>query len=407
MSIKSGSLFENDSVMLINVDNVVRYLVDRGLLDTKSIIEGDLRVVDASRRNRNFQIIRRNDASLLMKQPNTFDANNITTVKKEALLYLLMQTEPDFMALKDMSPRILDFDDQNNILMTEFIANAQSLNNYNYFSSRGILRKEDYVELGRLVATYHKAFREKVSVIMNKSSSSIDNNNNNTKSKLRFLQDGFVPAASIVRPGPEIFRDISSANLKLLKVVQQYPTLYESLEELYSGWRRETLIHGDIKWDNVIISPKEGNNGSGFKMNIVDWESASIGDPAWDIGSIFQEFLKFWLYFLPTTGRESAEQLITSTSYPISNIQPAIRAFWSAYAKNSGIGGREANELLIRSTKFCAARLVQSAYESLYSSAEFPNTIVYMIQTSLNIFHRTNNAIIQLLGIPFRSEWSQ
>jgi thiamine kinase-like enzyme len=139
-------------------------------------------------------------------------------------------------------------------------------------------------------------------------------------------------------------------------------------------------------------------------MNIVDWESASIGDPAWDIGSVFQEFIKFWLYLLPTTGRESAEQLIMSTAHPISNIQSALRSFWNSYTRYAKIDANESNELLIRSAKFCAARLVQSAYESLYSSMEVPNNIIYMIQTSLNIFDRTDKAIIQLLGIPFRSE---
>lgn len=69
------------------------------------------------------------------------------------------------------------------------------------------------------------------------------------------------------------------------------------------------------------------------------------------------------------------------------------------------MGAKEANELLVRSAKFCAARLVQTAYGSLFSSTDLSNMVVYMIQTSMNIFNRTNQAILQLLGIPFRSEW--
>lgn len=391
---------------LVNIDNAAEYLIARGSLDTKSIIEGDLKIVDASRRNRNLHIIRKNDVSLLIKQPSSTDINNTVTVKKEALLYLLMQTDPDFASLKEIAPRILDFDETRNILITEFIPNAESWNDHNYYLSsygRGeVIRKEESAELGRLMATYHKAFSRLAAGAAS------------GNSRLRFLQGGFVPAASIVRPGSEILTDISSANLKLLKIIQQYPAFYDALEELYSSWRPQTLVHGDIKWDNIIISQREkgvgGEEGEGhrnFKMNIVDWESASIGDPAWDVGSTFQEFIKFWLSFMPGTGLESAKELIASASRPIKDIQPAIRAFWSAYVKYSGLidsSAAEANELLTRSAKLCAARLVQSAYESLYSSIELSNTVVYMVQTSMNIFSRPGHAVTHLLGIPFRGE---
>lgn len=376
-------MIEND---IITLDNVVPYLIERSVMDTKSIVEGDLKIIDASRRNRNLQVIRRNDTSFLIKQPSATDASNVVSVRKEALLYLMMQTDADFASLKDIAPRILDFDDRRNIMITEFVTNAHTLNNYEYFMAGDELKKEESVVLGRLMAKYHKAF-----------------NGQSGNPKLHSFHGGFVPAASIVRPGPEIFRDINSQNLELLKIVQRYPTFYDSLEELYSSWQNQTLIHGDIKWDNVIVSTKDDEN-NGFRMHIVDWESVSMGDPAWDVGSVFQEFIRLWLSFLPTTGRESAEQLLKSTTFPIQNIQPAIRAFWNSYVKTRELTSKEANDLLVRSAKFCAARLVQSAYESLDSSMDLSNTIVYMIQTSQNIFDRTNHAVVHLLGIPFRSE---
>jgi len=36
------------------------------------------------------------------------------------------------------------------------------------------------------------------------------------------------------RPGPDIFSHISGANLELIKVIQNYPELYEPLEKLHS-----------------------------------------------------------------------------------------------------------------------------------------------------------------------------
>lgn len=389
----------SDNSNVVTLDNAVPYLIGRSIMDASSIVEGDLEVIDASRRNRNLQVVRKNGTSFLIKQPSTTDdAGNVMTIKKEALLYLLMQTDANFASLKDIAPRILDFDEQRTVMITEFVTNAHTLNNYERFMAgdggagrEGEQRKQESAELGRLMAKYHKVFRGQ-----------------SGNRKLYSFKGGFVPAASIVRPGPEIFRDINSQNLELLKIIQRYPTFYDSLEELYSSWQNQTLIHGDIKWDNVIVSStatatatEDGNKG--FRMNIVDWESVSMGDPAWDVGSVFQEFIRLWLSFLPATGRESAERLLGSTTFPIQKIQPEIRAFWNSYVKTSELtSSKEANELLVRSAKFCAARLVQSAYEALDSSMELSNTIVYMIQTSMNIFNRTNHAIVHLLGIPFR-----
>ena len=54
---------------------------------------------------------------------------------------------------------------------------------------------------------------------------------------------------------------------------------------------------------------------------------ATIGDPAWDIGSIFQEFIRLWLSLLPITGTDSAEQLINISKESFQKMQKLLRAF--------------------------------------------------------------------------------
>jgi hypothetical protein len=43
---------------LLVQSEVGQYLLQRGILSTASIVDGDLKLVDASRRNRNFSVIR-------------------------------------------------------------------------------------------------------------------------------------------------------------------------------------------------------------------------------------------------------------------------------------------------------------------------------------------------------------
>ena len=64
------------------------------------------------------------------------------------------------------------------------------------------------------------------------------------------------------------------------------------------------------------------------------------------------------------------------------------------------IYGRTANDLIIKSTKYCAGRLIQKAYEYHQSAAELSNIAFYMIQVSLNIMKNIDDAIMHLFGIP-------
>ncbi len=46
------------------------------------------------------------------------------------------------------------------------------------------------------------------------------------------------------------------------------------------------LIHGDVKWDNMII-----DDGPPPKVLLFDWELSGRGDPAWDLGSALADTL--------------------------------------------------------------------------------------------------------------------
>ena len=51
------------------------------------------------------------------------------------------------------------------------------------------------------------------------------------------------------------------------------------------AWREETVIHGDIRFANVMVCP------SPPAVRFIDWETSGRGDPAWDLGAAIQEYL--------------------------------------------------------------------------------------------------------------------
>jgi thiamine kinase-like enzyme len=373
---------------IITIDNVLQYLLKKGFIDTKSTLGKDFDLIDASsKRNRVLKVIRKHGKSYIVKQPCTSDPYSKERIRTEAILYGLSKVNYDFAILRGIVPHILDFDVSNDIMILDLVSQGQPLSQFICYKHGRAFLKDIAHELGRLLASYHRAFEV---------------TNNASQKILEFFPKKIPSTLGITDPESEISADISRANLQLLKFIQKCPELYQSLNELRSDWHFETLMHGDIRFDNVMIS-HANNKRDPPSMKIIDWELADIGDPAWDIGGALHDFISVWLSSLHERKNESSwRQVLGSTENLILNIQDSIRTFWDIYKKTSGIEGLEAIKLLRRSTKYCAIFFIQSAYESLTYSTELSGIAISMLQVSLKILRNLNHTITHLLGIPFR-----
>ena len=127
-----------------------------------------------------------------------------------------------------------------------------------------------------------------------------------------------------------------------------------------------------------------------------------MGDPCWDVGSALSGYLGFWVLSIPTTGDNLPNELLEFTQYPLSSMQPAIRAFWQSYMRRMEFDAVTSDRWLLRAIKYGAARLVQTACEQMQMSAQFTDNVVCFLQLSHNIMQRPQEAIAQLLGIPLQ-----
>jgi hypothetical protein len=103
---------------------------------------------------------------------------------------------------------------------------------------------------------------------------------------------------------------------------------------------------------------------------------------------------------MPITGEAAPERFVELARYPLEAIQPAIRAFWHAYVRRMGFDVTTLHHRLTRAVRYCAARLIQTCYESSQTTAHLMGTTQCMLQLSLNILQRPLEATIHLLGIP-------
>jgi thiamine kinase-like enzyme len=366
--------------MVITPNNVCYYLLERRLVTVESVVDGDFMIVDVTRRNRNFKIIRRQHQSFFIKQIQDWDPQAIASLQCEAACYWLAQSDVELAGLALLMPAYYLYDAARHILITELLPEAENLSDYH--RRLGSFPVEIASTMGRALGTYHRETINK-------------------------LKDGSKDAhfskrspwiLTINQQNAQLFNALSAANSQLFNIVQTYPEFAQALDELRDGWRFDSLIHGDMKWDNCVVYKKNGD-GDDLSFKIVDWELADIGDSRWDVGSILQAYLSFWIMSVPENSEMTPAEVVELAQYPLENMQPAIRAFWGSYLETLQVDGAKAQELLESCVKYGAARMIQTAYEYMQYSPHITVNALYLLQVSLNMLKSPKEAISQLLTL--------
>jgi aminoglycoside phosphotransferase (APT) family kinase protein len=198
---------------------------------------------------------------------------------------------------------------------------------------------------------------------------------------------------SLHRPDVSVFRDISAANIQLIKIVQSTEGFGDRLDDLRRDWHATSLIHQDVKWDNCLVS-SDGSDG----VRLIDWEVATAGDPAWDVGSALSHYLSFWLFSIPVTGAEPPARFPSLARFRLDAMKEPCRACWEAYADANPDDARGA-AFLERSVAYAGGRLVQTAFEASQHAQQLASGAVLHLQLAFNILARPGVAATQLLEL--------
>jgi hypothetical protein len=364
---------------MLTQSKVGLYLLKRGFVSAESIVKGDLVVVDASRHNRNYKVISEHGPSYLLKQG--VDEEGMATLANEAAVYQFLQSGIGTHKLDRYLTHCYGYDPEDHILILELLRDGQDLRSYHVDRAR--FSTIIAGALGDALGSLHQLVG-----VQGKGGG-----------KDHQFSAHLPWALSVYRIDLSIFRRANNANIQFLKIVQRFPELCELLDKLRQGWTVETLIHHDMKWDNCIVFAKSGLRRR-TELKIVDWELASIGDPCWDVASVFNDYLSFWLLSIPITGETPPERVIELAHYPLEKMQPAIRSFWQSYVRRMELSPATADEWLLRAVRYGAVRLVQTAIEQTQMSVRLTGNAVCLLQLSLNILLRPREALVDLLGLP-------
>ncbi len=358
---------------MLDPTNLPCYLISRALIGAGDVVGANLKIVDVSRRNRNFIVHRDAEASYLLKQG--VDRVTVESIANEARVYRALESAGEFR--RRFCPRLVDFDEVEGVLVLELFPDAPNLHDH-------------YLRSGRFSRRTARALGEALGVLHTLPAPFPES-----------VPDWGAPTSpawpwvfSLHRPDLSLVFEISQANLDLIRIVQNDAAFFDRIETLIGAWTADALIHSDVRWENCLIAAPDGRQ----ELKIVDWELAGPGDPCWDVGSVFGAYLGFWLQFLPVTASSAPESFVEGARYPLAAMRPAIGAFWRAYAQTRRLDPAAARRCLLRSICFGAVRLVQGAFERMQDAGELIGAAVCSLQLSRNMLARPE-AAAGLLGL--------
>jgi hypothetical protein len=364
--------------MFLDPANVVFYLAERRLLTLDSVVAGDFMVVDQSSRNRNLRVIRQRSPGFFVKQAPNRNPDFTRTIEREAACYRLAGRQARRSGFAPLLPLCHCYDAARFILVLDLLPNAESLWEH-HLNARAFPLAVAELQ-GRKLGAFHRQ-------------SALDGS---APAELATFERRLPWILSIHETHPRYLNQMSLGNSQLLQILQQYPEFPAALEAVKRTWAFETLIHGDVKWENLVLFRERDEAAP--ELRVIDWEMADIGDACWDAGAIFQAYLSFWIFTLPLGGGVSLAQAAAASPFQMAEIRPALAAYWRSYAAARKLPPAASRHLLERSITCAAARMIQTAYEGIQQSPQITPQALCQLQMSMNILRDPAAAVRDLVG---------
>jgi serine/threonine protein kinase len=371
--------------IVLTSTNVIAYLKSRGFCDDKSEAVVNWHVAECPSRNWNYAVTRQDGGQgFFVKQLRVQDPESFRMMQREAMIYGLANHEPDFVDLKRIIPPFFNYEDDSKIIILGLV------NGPNLMQSQQQMRRFP-AEFGRglgyaLAVLHHRVGRGLCTA----------------PSQHLFAREkpGIFTAH---RNGP-LVRWLGAGQMRLVEQVREHTQLSQGLDDMAASWRPHTFIHGDIKFENSIISAagpaSDLSNPCMFEqLMLVDWELADVGEPCWDIGSVFQAYLSLCLRAAPATYSLSLREHLERSTIAIESMGNAIKAFWQAYCKECNLDEiSSAQALLERSMRCASARMVQMALEVMHGQEQPTPMALSLLEVSVDLMTNVRGTI-ELLGL--------
>jgi Ser/Thr protein kinase RdoA (MazF antagonist) len=343
---------------------ITDYLLSLGLVKPAAVVEDDLVVVDASRRNCVFIATGRTGPAHVVKQA---DARTAATLAHEAAVLRTLAATPE---LAGLVPEVVHHDERGRRLV---LRTAPGGRDWARHHGDGRFPVGPARGLGRALAALHQLPGD----------------------ALDELPPGVdrMWGLSLPEPTHETVLDLSAAAVDLVGRVQASDVMCDRLREVRAAASDGAIVHGDLRWENCVLVAAPGGRRR-TRVLLVDWELAGRGPAAFDVGTVLAEYLIRWVASIPILDVRDPSRFMDRAAHPLARMRPPVMAFWQAYC-----AARGQPPALAPVVELAAVRLLQAAVESALQSTSASAHAVVLAQLAANLLDDPEAAALVLLGL--------
>ncbi|MFC6299978.1 phosphotransferase [Pseudomonas sp. CCM 7893] len=344
--------------MILTRHNTAIFLVNNGLLDTRSLMEQPIAIRSHSQRNRGFSVTWPSGQGYYVKQhqPDAGPWEKRSSVAHEAEVLQRLNEQP---GLHDCVPTLRFYDVHRQALVVDWLTPAHGA--HEVAINNGVPDLQVANQLGQTLARLHQGLTD----------IACDDLPGNVPWVIRL--DRLYPLAG---------EDQSWGQARLVALVQSRQECMAALDALALTWPRSQLIHGDMKWQNCLLQ--------GEYCVFIDWEMADRGDPLWDLAGLCQSWLKNWMDRQPWMA--DGDDAVAQAAEDFGPYQRALAQVWRSYQPVPAPGAE-------RLMALCGARLLQTLYEDLVDETELSATHTLLLQLARNLLVAPQLAAQQWLEV--------
>ena len=377
----------------LDTSNVFEYLAT---LNYCQVSDRDpSRVTVISAKNFNLLIAFKDGRNLLVKQELH---NNCGQTQAEFWsawqLQALIKRFPDLESkIGAFLPELIYFDPDNSILIVKYLADYTDL--YQYYTNEHKFPVEVARSIGQLLATIHSQTFQQPQYQQWLERSDIRPQSNQNPS------DRSHPAIDLIdrlnHLTPQIFQVTPPGCLQFFRLYQRFPNLSLAMIDLGKSITPSCVVHHDLKLNNILIDLEWEQPGSTV-IRLIDWERATWGDPAFDLGCLLASYLEIWLDGLVIGNSLSINQSLKLATTPLELLQPSLFLLVQAYLAGFPAIMLARPDYLDRVIQFAGLALIQNIEGKIYAERNFDNRGIVILQVAKQLICTPQAAMNTLFG---------
>ena len=241
-------------MIYLNSNNIAFYLFEKGLLSWEESLAGIHTYVEAGSRSFGFKVKMVGGKGFFIKQIKGKSSGMNNLLETESVV---LQSE---IFLE--KPSLFLHDKKNGVLVSSLVDDAQNVGEF--------IKTEGFVlsvasQLGQVLRRFHQTkFEENHWNILSK------------KQHPSVFYLGTESGRIWLKQRKERY------TIQLIEQMMLYPSLCKTIEQVYKNWQTQTLIHGDMKFENCLVQSINGNH----IIQLIDFEEITFGDTLWDVAGI-------------------------------------------------------------------------------------------------------------------------